>query len=1108
MKILSPLFYIILFICFIAVTCAQDVTGVINGVVTDPSGAPVLGAKVTATDTDRGTALSTTTNADGFYNLPRVSVGRYEIRVEMQGFVTAVRSGIVLQLNQTAKVDLKLTLGPQTQTVTVSGGQPLLETESTQLGTVITASQNVQLPLATRNYVQLTLLTAGAATPNPSGFKGPQTSINSDRPYINGNREQTNNFLLDGIDNNQTSDNYVGYTPSVDAIQEFNEITQNAAPEFGNFMGGITSVSTKAGANDFHGDVFEFFRNDKLNANEWMNNLTGLPKNPLRWNEFGGSLGGPIKKNKLFFFADYQGSRYDQPGISSQISVLTAQERQGNFSQLLSGPNPTQLYNPYSVGVDGERQPFAGNIIPQNLLSAPALQVINSPYYPRALNDNVLANQINVLQQQTNGDQGDARVDYNITDKDRLFARYSQANIDSPQENSQPLFYNSESHIPIYNGVLDYSRTISANMVNDVRVGINYVTLNSGTTPGTTGNLPETAGISGVPVSILPAQNFTGGFAHGLGNSDIVQELSSTVIQYEDTVILTKSAHTLRAGFQGFRYRLNNFYPGNNGVAGLFNYNGQFTTAIGQTFGGGSGQPEADFLLGLPSEVGLGPNTGTTGQRANLFAAFFQDTWRISPTFTVNYGLRYEVHTPWVEVNDRQVNFAPFTGEIEYAGQSTFYNNNRALYNQYNGPLNFQPRLGFAWNPRNGHTVIRASYTLSSFMEGSGTNLRLTTNPPFGAERDALYTSALSPATTSTLAQGFSIFNGATTDPFARASLRLWDPNVRPAVSNQWNLTIQQQVGSSTTIQVAYVGQKNNHLIVAQPYSQKQLLQGGAVAPSPYLAGNPALLAAIGPNATISGTESNGNQSYNALQVTVQQRLAHGLEGQFFYTYSKCMTDSIGFYGEPGTQAANQSAYAQNLYHRAAEWGPCYYDLTHNVSASVSYDLPFGRDREFGKNMNKLLSAFAGNWQVNGIVSVHNGFPLTVSAPDASGTDSRGARANCLEPARVFGTQNYSGPGGGYQWFNAAAFGPEIPGTFGTCGVGTVRGPGLATVDLSASKKFNITEHQNLELRGEFINAFNHPILNAPTTSLGSTLGLIQTSQGARNIQLALKYNF
>jgi hypothetical protein len=1101
------LVYFGLFICTNNVF-AQEVTAVVNGIVTDPSGAAVVGAKVTAVDMDRGTTFPATTNADGFYNLPRVPVGRYEIRAEIQGFETAVRSGIVLQLNQTVKVDLKLNLGEQTQTVTVSGGQPLLETQSTQLGTVIDARQNVQLPLATRNYVQLTLLTAGAATPNPTGFKGSQTSINSDRPYINGNREQTNNFLLDGIDNNQVSDNYVGYAPSVDSIEEFNEITQNASPEFGNFMGGITSVSTKAGTNQYHGDAFEFFRNDELNANEWMNNLTGLPKNPLRWNEFGGSLGGPIKKNKLFFFADYQGSRFDQPGVSSQISVLTPQERQGNFSQLLSGPTPTQLYNPHSIGSNGQRQPFAGNVIPQNLLNPAALQVINSPFYPQALNNNVLNNQVNVLRAQTTGDQGDGRVDYNITDKDRLFARYSQASIDFPTENSQPLLYNNFSHIPIYNGVLDYTRTISANIVNDVRIGVNYVSSNSGTTPGTTGNLPETAGIGGVPISILPAQNFTGGFAHSIGNSDIIQNLANTVIQYEDTAIITKGNHTMHAGFQGFRYRLDNFYPGNNGVAGLFNYNGQFTSATGQTFGGGTGQPEADFLLGLPSEVGLGPNVGTTGQRANVFAAFFQDTWRVTPTLTVNYGLRYEVHTPWVEVDDRQVNFAPFSGQIEFAGQSTFYNNNRALYNQYNGVFNYQPRIGFAWNPHNGHTVIRGSYTLSSFMEGAGTNLRLTTNPPFGAERDALYTSATSPATTTTLTQGFSIFNGATTNPFTGASLRLWDPNVRPAVSNQWNFTVQQQLGNSTTVQVAYVGQKNDHLISAQPYSQSQLLPNGTVAPSPYLSGNPALLAELGSNVTISGTESNGNQSYNALQLTVQRRLAQGIQGQVSYTYSKCMTDSIGFYGEPGTQAANQSAYAQNLYNRRAEWGPCFYDLTHNVSANFSYDLPFGHNRQFGRNMNKVLNALAGDWQANGILSFHNGFPLTISAPDNSGTNSRGARANCLVPSTVFGEQNYGGSGGGFQWFNPAAYGPGVPGTFGTCGVGTVRGPGIATFDLSASKKFNFTEHQNLELRGEFINAFNHPILNAPTTNLGGTLGLLQTSQGARNIQIGLKYNF
>jgi hypothetical protein len=390
---------------------------------------------------------------------------------------------------------------------------------------------------------------------------------------------------------------------------------------------------------------------------------------------------------------------------------------------------------------------------------------------------------------------------------------------------------------------------------------------------------------------------------------------------------------------------------------------------------------------------------------------------------------------------------------------------------------------------------------MSSYLEGTGTNLRLTINPPFGAEQFADYTSLTNP--TSTLQQGFAPFQNAITDPYAGATLRLWDPNVRPAVSNQWNFTVQKQFGPTTTFQVGYVGQRTTHLMVPMPYLQKQLLPDGTTAPSVYLSGNPALQSDIG---QISGTASNGNQAYNALQAVLQKRLAGGLEYNVAYTYSKCMTDSSGYYGNWGAQAVPTSPYWQNLYDKKAEWGPCYYDATHVLTSYATYDIPVGHGRKLGNNMNKLADAVVGGWQINGILSWRGGFPLTVSAGDASGTNSRGSRADCNSPSHVFGERNSAS--GGYQWFDPSAFGDAAHGTFGTCGVGTVRGPGLHTLDLSLSKFFNITEHQNLELRAESINFTNTPILNAPSTGLGSDLGRINSSQGARNIQFALKYHF
>jgi hypothetical protein len=325
---------------------------------------------------------------------------------------------------------------------------------------------------------------------------------------------------------------------------------------------------------------------------------------------------------------------------------------------------------------------------------------------------------------------------------------------------------------------------------------------------------------------------------------------------------------------------------------------------------------------------------------------------------------------------------------------------------------------------------------------------------------------------------------------------------VQPAISNQWNFSVQHQAGNSLTFLAAYVGQKTTHLMVATPYRQRQLLPNGTVANSPYLAGNPTLSSAIG---QISGTASSGNQSYNALQLSAVKRFTGGLSFQANYTWSHCLTDSIGYYGAGG-QAAPTSAYWQNLYDRRAEWGNCYYNAEHIFSGYLTYDLPFGRNRMFGKNMNRFVDAFVGGWQVNAIPSFHSGFPITIRAVDRSGTNARSARANCIAPPVVFGQRPAAQ--GGYQWFDPNSYAQPGTGTFGNCGVGTVNGPGLHVVDLSISKIFSTFEKQNLEVRGEFINVANTPILNAPNRDLGSNLGLVNSSQGARNIQIGLKYNF
>ncbi|HUB33844.1 MAG TPA: carboxypeptidase regulatory-like domain-containing protein [Bryobacteraceae bacterium] len=1084
---------------------AQQVTAAITGKITDATGASVVDAKVTATDVDRGTVWPTATNADGIYNLPRLPIGSYNVKVEKEGFQTAQSSQVVLQLNDNARLDFQLKVGSITQSVEVTSAAPLLQTQATQLGQVIDSRTNVDLPLATRNYVQLTLLAPGSIHPDPSTFESGQTTASSGRPNVNGNREQANNFILDGLDNNQASDNLVGYAPAVDAIQEFNEITLNAPAEFGNFMGGIISATIKSGTNQFHGSAYEFFRNDVLNANTWSNNFEGAARSAVRWNNFGATFGGPIKKDKLFFFADYQGSRLDTPTSISTTSLYTTAERTGDFSQLLNQASPVQLYNPFSLTATGARTPFANNQVPLSLMSPAALKIITSQYYPQPTNGNLINNYQYATNTHTNGDQGDFKIDWNIDDKDRFFGRYSQSMFDNPTDNAYALKYNSFATYPTHTGDLDWTRTIGPSLVNEARAGVNYVFINNGSASNNLSNFAQTVGIPGVPSSFLPSMSLSGGNVAGFGTADVYQLFADTTMQFEDTAIWTHGSHTMRFGFQIYRYRMDTFYSGNNGEAGTFLFNGQYTSnAPGTKAGSGNGGiAEADFLLGLPDEIQGGVNGGTWGQRADSMAAFYQDDWRVTPNLTLNLGLRWELHTPWVEVENREANFNLATGQEYIAGQTCPWSNCNALYNQYNGITNFQPRLGFAYTPGGGKTVIRGGYTLSNYLEGTGTNLRLPINPPFAVEHDNQYTGQpFYQLPGSTLDQGFLPFTANAGNQFQDVTLRVWDPNIRPAVANQWNLTIQRQITSTSTLALSYVGERTTHLMVPMPYFQKVLNANGTVSPTEYLAGNPQLLSEIG---QISGTASIGNQSYNALQALLQKRLSAGLQYSVAYTWSKCMTNNLGYYGQGG-QSGQSNWYYQNIYDAAAEWGPCDYDATHNFVANAIYDLPLGRGRTFGKNMNRVADAVIGGWQASAILSLHTGFPLTVGAADASGTGSRGPRADCIAAPDVFGQQN--SPLGGYQWYNPASYTQPAAGTFGSCGVGTVRGPGLHTVDFDLTKNFKITERQNLDLRADFINLTNTPILNSPNNGIGTTLGLLQSSQGARNVQFSLKYHF
>src|SRR5215469_6290427 len=994
-----------LFVCSPA--RAQQTTASITGTVTDTAGLVVNNATVTVTDVDRGTTYTTKTADGGLFTFARVPIGTYDVKVEAQGFATAVQSHLTLVLNQTARLDFKMRVGTVSNTVEVTSESPALQSETTQVSTLIDSQAVTNIPLATRNYVELTLLSPGSVNPDNSTFNNGDNTASGGRPYINGNREQSNNFILDGMDNNQTSDNLLAFTPSPDAIQEFNLITANAPAEFGNFQGGIVNASLKSGTNSFHGAVWEFFRNDVLNANQWENKFLGpgheLPRPTLRWNMFGGTIGGPIIKDRLFFFADYQGQRFDHPATSQFITVFTNAERGGDFSALLPA---TQLKDPHT-GV-----PYPNNQIPLSQQNVVAANLFASSLYPKPINGNSINNAVNVYTQAFDTDQGDIKVDFNVTGKDHFEGRYSQAYQNDPASNSLLILGDTFTHAPIHNVVGTWTHTFSPSMLNELRFGTSWITLLTGTTfDPKIGNLGTQLGIAnantGGPGLLLIG--FGGGTAPqpnpgtiltNVGSSVVTQDFADTVIQFDDGVSLTHHKHTLKMGFQMWRYRINTFYSGNSGEFGSILFGGAF-----------SGDPGADFFLGYPGATGKGVSAGGTWHQFSwTFAGYGQDDWRVTRNLTLNLGLRYQAYTPWVELNNRQNNLDLVTGQILYAGVD---GNSRSLYNSVYGLPAFEPRVGFAYSPAwlQNKTVLRGAYTISSYLEGTGTNLRLPRNPPFTpTEVTATYNS---PTYTTEQGPGGAVAG----DPFKGAVMYVWDKTVQPAMAQQWNLTFQEAFTPSTTLQVGYVGQHGTHLMVPTPYAQKRLVNGQP-APGLYFQGNPALLADI---STVSGTASTGYMHYNALQAVFQQRLSNGLEGQVAYTWSHCLTNNSGYYGTWGaaTQATPASPYYQNLYDPAADYANCYYNSTNILTAYATYELPVGRGKKFGNNMNRVVDGVVGGWQASTIINLHSGFPLAVyNATDSSGTGSRGPRPNC-GTQQVFGRSSSFGKTGafqGYQW--------------------------------------------------------------------------------------------
>jgi hypothetical protein len=1182
--ILCSLVVLIAFIT-LSLSCqlsAQSTNGVVTGLVSDPLGNVVQGATITITDTQRNVTFKATTSQAGVYNIS-LPIGKYKERVEKQGFNTISNPAFDLELGQTYRFNFTLKVGSAaTEVVEVSAEEtPLLKEETAQLDTVIDTSTTESMPLATRNYVQMTLLIPGATHPDPTSMTSVQATQGG-RPFINGNNEQSNNFLLDGLENNQISDNMIGYSPSIDAIQETTIITQNPSAEYGNFEGGTISTAIKSGTNKFHGNVFEFFRNDVLNASPWGDGFTNAQekaageettavKPTVRWNMFGGTFGGPILHNKLFFFGDYQAQRYNVPSTTESASVLTEKMRAGDFSEILPGDttfgtqNPgIQLYDPSTAIGECTKYPttrcpllnnnFANVAHPSTAfpgIDPAAKALFASGFYPLPTITNQIKDNLTYTQRtSTNADQGDVKVDYAVDDKNHIFARASKVYSTNPTITSVPVI-SSEHYSENWgdSGIAGWTHQITPFLFSDFRFGANYTKVRYGSDMDSLGNLANSIGItngnnnSGQIVTGLPLISLgTGTQFNTLGSVNQAALFADTSIQANEEVTLMHKNHTVHMGFQYIRYRINTFYSGNSGENGSMSYSGVWTSGTGaNSTTTGVGYGPADFLYGAPASIARGADNGTWGQRQSMIAAYVQDDWKIASNLTFNIGLRYDTHTPWTEVNGKQLNFDLNTGAPIFpsggkatSALSALYGDyspvigSKSGYESYNLGWDFQPRLGFAWSPNllHGKSVVRGAYAVTSYMEGMGTNGRLTENEPFVNNFSKSFIRNASSYPTQTTKAGFPDSLTASLDGF---EARIWNSDFRPAVDNMWNLSIQHQLGNHDTAQIAYVGQKVTHIITAPNYAQFAVNYAtGEPLPGPYLGQKafnntltPSLFQVPGTNPNnqggwVNGSASNGNQEYNALQATYQHRFTQGLEAQFSYTYGNCMADSIGEYGNNHGQSQPEQWSFQDQYNQKAEWGRCYYDVAQILTGYAVYSLPFGHKQMFGSNVNNVVDAIIGKWQLSGMTTEHTGYAQTANdnnvTPKSYGDSTMGVvRADRNGPVHY--VRKFTGSGERF-WDSTNFSDPQALTGYGNGSNGSIRGPGLVLLDLSLQKQFNVFRALHGEFRVEAINVLNHPIFQAPDiyysdgdSAFGVTSG-VNAAEGERQLQLGMKFAF
>jgi hypothetical protein len=1186
-------------LCLSGALVFGQATGSFSGTVSDNSGAVLAGAKVTVTAQSTNVSREAISDDQGHYLVPLLAVSDYAVHVEAAGFKPADAKDIVLQLDEHRELDFKLVPASVSTNVDVSATEVTVQTSNPTLGQVITSQEVAELPLNGRDFVQLATLTPGVTQEtNPNSFfnGGPSSEVSARGTYslsVGGSRAQSTDWLFDGVDNNELTAGGIAILPSIDAIQEFKVLTYNYSAEYGTRSGPTVLVTTKSGSNQFHGSLFEFFRNTKLDAKSFD---FGTPsaKQQFNLNQFGGALGGPIQKDKTFFFLDYQAKR-QRHGIPFTGIIPTPAMMNGDFSDDPFGrPNSLQLVNPYSgtpFQCDGAGDAIAAGAggaqaagtncdkIPTNMFDPSGLSLIQLYPQSNASNPGLGYNYTNTPVRKLNEGEFDIKIDHNFSSKDSAFGRFSYDQAVSFVPGGSPGFAEQGAFASTQN-ITNHGRNVAVSethlfsdrTINQASFGFNRIfnhilSFGTGTCEaaklGIQGaNLGSSCdSVTGYPSNLnqsskdcvgcgLSSTQLTGYWSVGDRGFSPFQG-GTNVFHLSDTIDLIRGKHDIKIG-GGIRANQMNVLTNGfgDGYFLLFGGSGSFT-----------GDDAADLLLGqvggsIHDQTFLG---ATTGRRWKMFRPFVQDDWRVSANLTLNLGLAWSLTTPINEAEGRQANFDYNTGQYLVTGPlkgcAGCVPSGSAVGLKLDKTA-FEPRIGLAWKPWGSQkTAVRAGYAIyhdSAWSQGAQGTWQ---NPPYYAEVDNFnyfpggpcpFANATSSAPQNcglqlSLLQGNlqpiltppapSTFTGTTqTQPL----------NFKQGMVQQFNLNIEHQLPGEVVMTVGYAGSRSSHILndgLNQNIGSPTACAGGpdaTAATAGYTLGcgpgGTYFPAPYGEFTSIDNNSDNGRARYDSLQVKAEKNAHNGLYALLSYTYSR--TFDSGFPDGLGTLPG--AMYWPLPGASKLDWSLSQLNLNNQFTASVLYDLPFGKGKRFGGNWSGATNEAFGGWKVNVIEKAISGFPLFVVASNNGNFSGSGVNfawnGNSLNRPNEVGNPNVGGPEGGstncpakvhtlQNWFNPCAFVDALPGELGDAPRSPVYGPRFVNTDFSVIKDFPISfrEGMNLQFRAEFFNLFNHPHFYLPGTSAASmqdvdspsSFGVVNnTLNDPRFIQLGLKVLF